>query len=114
MMEVAAAIDGLTANADIVSFSTRILHDSDNEVSVAALTSLLEYVDHVNLAGMTPAMLPTILEIAFESHWRIEIIIIKVILSFARSLGLGEFTKSCSRLLIFSFRKRYSMYAKQW
>jgi serine/threonine-protein phosphatase 2A regulatory subunit A len=93
LMAVAVSIERRTANSQLVPFFTRILHDSDNEASVAALTSLLKYVDKVDLAGMTPAMLPTILEIAFETHWRVKVVIIKLIPSFARVLGLDEFAK---------------------
>jgi serine/threonine-protein phosphatase 2A regulatory subunit A len=116
LMEVAAAIDRRTANAQIVPFFTRILHDSDNEASVAALTSLLKYVEKVDLAGMTPAMLPTILEIAFETHWRVKVVIIKLIPSFARVLGLDEFTKKLFPIVttwlsdqIFSVRETMAM-----
>jgi serine/threonine-protein phosphatase 2A regulatory subunit A len=116
LMEVAAAIERRTANAQLVPFFTRILHDSDNEASVAALSSLLKYVDKVDLAGMIPAMLPTILEIAFETHWRVKVVIIKLIPSFARVLGLDEFTKKLFPLVntwlsdqIFSVRETMAM-----
>jgi hypothetical protein len=113
MMETSAAIDGLMANADIASFSTRMLDDSDNEASVAAFTSLPGYIEHVEFAGTTPAMLPTIIEIAFETNWDVSVLIIRLIPFFARALGIDEFTKSCSRLLILGCPIRYSMYAKQ-
>jgi serine/threonine-protein phosphatase 2A regulatory subunit A len=116
LMEVASAIERRAANAQIVPFFTRILHDSDNDASVAALTSLFTYVDKVDLAGMTPAMLPTILEIAFETHWRVKVVIIKLIPSFGRVLGLDEFTKKLFPLVntwlsdqIFSVRETMAM-----
>jgi hypothetical protein len=66
LMEVAAAIGQRTANVQLVPFLTRMLHDSDKEASVAALTSLLKYAEKVDLTGITPAVLPTILEIASD------------------------------------------------
>lgn len=93
LMELASVIDRHNANASIVPLFIQILRDSDNEASVALLTSLLTYVDKVDLTGMTPAILPVILEIAGETHWRVKVVIIKLIPSFARVLGLDEFTK---------------------
>jgi serine/threonine-protein phosphatase 2A regulatory subunit A len=92
-MEIAAAIDRRTANAQIMPFFTRILHESNNEASVTAFTPLLKHVEKVDLTGMMPAMLSKILEIACETDWRIKVIMIKLIPSFARVRELDEFTK---------------------
>jgi serine/threonine-protein phosphatase 2A regulatory subunit A len=116
LMELASVMERRTANSQIVPLFTRILHDSDNEASVAALQSLLKYADKVDLNGMTPAMLPTILEIAFETHWRVKVVIIKLIPAFARVLGLDEFTKKLLPLVntwladqIFSVREQMAV-----
>ncbi|OHT06030.1 HEAT repeat family protein [Tritrichomonas foetus] len=93
LMELASVIDRHNANASIVPLFIQILRESDNEASVALLTSLLTYVDKVDLPGMTPAILPVILEIAGETHWRVKCVIIKLIPSFANVLGLDDFTK---------------------
>jgi serine/threonine-protein phosphatase 2A regulatory subunit A len=93
LMELASMIDKRADNAQIVPLFIRILHDSDNEASVAALSSLLKFVDNVDLAGMTPAILPVILEIALETHWRVKVVIIKLIPALANVLGLDEFSK---------------------
>jgi serine/threonine-protein phosphatase 2A regulatory subunit A len=113
LMELASLIDKRAANAQIVPLFIRILHDSDNEASVAALASLLKYVDKVDLSGMTPAILPVILEIALETHWRVKVVIIKLIPSLANVLGLDEFSKKLFPLVgtwladsIFSVREQ--------
>lgn len=116
LMEVASVIDRHSANAAIVPLFVRILRDSDNEASVALLTSLLTYVDKVDLAGMTPAILPVILDIAFGTHWRVKVVIIKLIPSFASVIGLEEFSKKLFPLVttwmsdsIFSVREQMAM-----
>lgn len=115
LMELASVIDRHSANASIVPLFVQILRESDNEASVALLTSLLTYVDKVDLAGMTPAILPVILEIAGETHWRVKVVIIKLIPSFANVLGIDEFTKKLFPLVntwlsdsIYSVREQMS------
>jgi hypothetical protein len=93
LMEITAAIDHRTDDAQIVPFFTQILHDSDNLASVAALTSLLKEVEKVGLAGMTPPMLPTILEFESATNWRVKVIIIKLIPSFAKLLAVERFIR---------------------
>lgn len=116
LTEVAASIDKHSVNAQIVQLFQKILRDSDSEASVALLTSLLTFVDKIDLAGITPGILPTILDIAFETHWRVKVVIIKLIPSFAAVLGLDEFTKKLFPIVktwlsesIFSVREQMAM-----
>lgn len=93
LMELAPIVGKVNTTSSIVPVFMNILHAGDNEASVALLTSLLQHVDEVDLGSMAPAILPVILEIAGDAHWRVKVVIIKLIPPFARVLGLDEFMR---------------------
>lgn len=99
LMELAPIIGNHNTTASIVPLFMQILHDSDNEASVALLSSLLAHVDEVDLNSIAPAVLPVILEIAGETHWRVKIVIIKLIPPFAKVLGLEDFSRKLFPLI---------------
>ena len=99
LMELAPIIGNHNTTASIVPLFMQILHDSDNEASVALLNSLLTHVDEVDLNSIAPAVLPVILEIATETHWRVKMVIIKLIPPFAKVLGQEEFQRKLFPLI---------------
>lgn len=99
IMEIASVIDRHNTTASIVPLFIQILRDNDNDASGALLQSLLQYVDKIDLAGMTPTIFPVILEISGETHWRVKIQIIRLIPPFAKVLGNDEFMKKLFALV---------------
>lgn len=99
LMELAPIIGNHNTSLSIIPLFLQILIDTDNEASVALLNSLLTHVDEVDLASITPAILPTILEIAGDTHWRVKVVIIKLIPHFAKVLGVEEFGKQVFQLV---------------
>ncbi|EAY17459.1 HEAT repeat family protein [Trichomonas vaginalis G3] len=93
IMELAPIVGKQHVSQSIIPLFGQILHDTDNEASVALLTSLLQHVEEVDMNSIVPAVLPTILEIANDAHWRVIVAIIKLIPSFAAVLGTDEFGK---------------------
>lgn len=113
LMELASNINSQNINNLIVPLFIQILRENDNEANVALLSSLLLYADKVDLLGMIPGILPTILEIASETHWRVKYMVIKLIPSFAKVLELNNFNKKLFHLVemwlsdsIFSVREQ--------
>lgn len=98
-MELASVIDKQVANKSIVELFVKILRDNDNEASVALFSSLLSYVDELDLAGMSPTILPVVLEISEQAHWRVKCAMIKLLPSFGRVLGVDEFAKKLFPLI---------------
>lgn len=116
LMELAPVIGNHNTTASIVPVFQQILHDNDNDASVALLKSLLKHVDQIDLNSITPSILPVILEIAKETHWRVKVVIIELTPSFARVLGLDDFNRKLFPLvqdwlsdLIYSVREQMTI-----
>jgi len=92
LMEFAPIVGNQVSVSTLVPVFIQILHENDNEASVALLNSLLKHADEVDLTSITPAILGVILEIAGDAKWRVKVVIVKLIPHFARVLGLDEFT----------------------
>ena len=99
LMEIASYIDKHSVTQSIVPLFDKILHDNDSEATVALLSSLLKYVDKVDLPNLTAGVFNGILEIAMETHWRVKVEIIKLIPHFSAVLGKEDFKKQVFPLI---------------
>ena len=91
LMELAPILGSSITNEKLIPIMTQVLHDNENEASVALLTGVVNHVNELDLPSMTPLMLPVLVETAGDAHWRVKMVIIRLIPPLAKAVGLDEF-----------------------